>query len=312
MKILITGGSGMVGKSISDEIKYSFKEHDFIFISSKEVNLYNINETIDMFENIRPDCVIHLAAYVGGLFRNLNNKKDMFEKNVSINFNIVKCCYDYNVSKLIACLSTCVFPDKTEYPINEDMLNNGPPHFSNDAYAYSKRMLEFHCKIYRENYNKNFICVIPTNIYGEYDNFNLENSHVIPGLIHNCFLSQKNNSKFVIKGTGKPLRQFIYARDLAKLILWCLFDYNENENIILSVPEEDEIDIKYVGLKISEIFKNKNETVFDETFSDGQYKKTADNSKLNRLNPDFKFTSIEKGLTNTIEWFKSNFDTLRK
>ena len=111
----------------------------------------------------------------------------MLETNMAINMNVLKCCHKYRVKKVVSCLSTCIFPDKTSYPINEKMLHNGPPHHSNDAYAYAKRMLEVQSKAYREQYGCNFVCVIPTNIYGPRDNFSLEDGHVIPALIHRCF-----------------------------------------------------------------------------------------------------------------------------
>ena len=168
MKILVTGGSGLVGKAI-EEISTNYN-YDFIFISSKDCDLTNYEQTLLIFEKYKPQYVIHLAAYVGGLFKNMRHKVDMYEKNININNNVLKCCHDFKVKKLISCLSTCIFPDNTTYPINEGMLHNGPPHHSNDAYAYAKRMLEIHSKSYQEQYNDNFICIIPTNIYGPNDN----------------------------------------------------------------------------------------------------------------------------------------------
>ena len=116
--------------------------YTFVFIGSKDYDLTNLKETQQLFEKEHPDYVIHLAAYVGGLFKNIKYKVDMYEKNILINHNVLKCCHDYKVKKVISCLSTCIFPNETTYPINETMLHNGPPHKSNDAYAYAKRMLE--------------------------------------------------------------------------------------------------------------------------------------------------------------------------
>jgi GDP-L-fucose synthase len=243
----------------------------------------------------------------------MNNKVEMFEKNVAINYNIVKCSHDYEIKKLVACLSTCIFPDKTTYPINETMLHDGPPHQSNDAYAYAKRMLEVQCRMYNENFGDNFVCVIPTNIYGKHDNFHLEDGHVLPALIHKCFLAKKTGEDFVIKGSGKPLRQFIYSVDLAKLILLVLFNENiSNDSIILSVPEKAEVSIKDVGIFIAKAFEYEDRVVFDDQFADGQYKKTADNSKLLCFFPEFQFTPIEKGIQETITWFLENFESVRK
>jgi len=304
--ILVTGGSGLVGNAIK-YISHEY-EYDFIFISSKQYDLSIIDRTKDMFEKYHPNYVIHLAACVGGLFKNMNNKVEMLEKNLMINYNVVKCCHDYNVEKLIACLSTCIFPDNIKtYPIDESMLHEGPPHHSNDAYAYAKRMLEIHCRSYRENYGDNFTCIIPTNIYGPHDNFDLENGHVLPALIHKCFLSKKINENFIIRGSGKPLRQFIFSHDLAKIIM-IILEKNITENIIISVPEEKEISIGEVGQLIAESFDYKEKVSFDTKYSDGQYKKTVGIQKLKQiLDEDFHFTDIKDGIKITVDWFLSNY-----
>lgn len=311
MKILVTGGSGLVGKSI-ETIKNNYKDYEFIFISSKDCDLLNFDKTNTLFENIKPDFVIHLAAYVGGLFKNMNHKVDMYEKNVLINMNVLKCCHNHNVIKVVSCLSTCVFPDKVTYPIDEKMLHTGEPHNSNYGYAYAKRMLDIQSKLYRDQYNDNFICVIPTNIYGEHDNYSLEDGHVIPALIHQCYLSKQNNKPFVVKGSGKPLRQFIYSKNLAELILWSLLEYNKSENIILSVGENDETSIREVAIEISKAFNYENNIIFDTQYSDGQYKKTSNNSLLMKYNKKYVFTNLEEGIKNSVDWFKENYFNCRK
>jgi len=314
MKILVTGGNGLVGSAIK-ELSLSYTENKYMFISSKDCNLKNFNETKLFFEKELPDYVIHLAACVGGLYKNMSDKVEMFEDNLLINTNVIKCCHLFKVKKLISCLSTCIFPDNVKYPINEKMLHSGKPHNSNDAYAYAKRMLDVHSKIYREQHNSNFICIIPTNVYGEHDNFSLENGHVIPALIHRCYINKKNKEPFTIKGTGKPLRQFIYSKDLARLILWSLFNYKKKENIIFSPKKE--ISIKEIGIKIAEVFNYKDNIIFDCSYSDGQYKKTVDNKYLldeleNSGENNFEFTAIDKGIKSTVEWFISNYNNCRK
>lgn len=310
MKVLVTGGTGLVGsaiKRVSDNHKYNY-----LFLSSKDCDLTNYDETREYFKNYDPDMVIHLAAYVGGLFKNINNKVEMFEKNLLINFNVLNVCYELNVSKVVSCLSTCIFPDKTTYPINEKMLHNGPPHNSNYGYAYSKRMLEVHSKVYQDQFNKNFICIIPTNIYGVNDNYSLEDGHVIPALVHRCYLAKENGVKFSVKGTGKPLRQFMYSDDLAKLILWVLENYHEKDSLILSVSEADEKSIEYVARAIANAYNYEHMIEFDSSYADGQYKKTADNSKLIKLIGNFDFTNIDDGIKKTVNWFVSNFNNCRK
>jgi len=310
--ILVTGGSGLVGQGIKTATSHNYPNPKYIFkyVSSKECDLSSMEDTRKLFDAIRPSHVIHLAACVGGLFKNMHHKVDMLEKNLLINYNVVKCCHEFGVEKLVACLSTCIFPDKTTYPINEAMLHDGPPHVSNDAYAYAKRMLEIQCKAYRENYGSNFQCVIPTNIYGPHDNYHLEDAHVIPALIHKCYLAKKNNEPFVMRGTGKPLRQFIYSQDLADLIMWTL-EFNDEPTIILSVPEDKEVSIEYVARIIARNFEYEHKLTFDPSFSDGQFKKTADNSLLaSKLN--YNFTPIEEGISRSIMWFIDNYEIARK
>jgi len=303
-KILVTGGSGLVGNAIRNISSDYNNKYDFVFVSSKNYDLTKMEDTKNMFEKYKPNYVIHLAACVGGLYKNMNNKVEMLEENLMINYNVIKCSHDYKVEKLIACLSTCIFPDKIDtYPIDENMLHNGPPHFSNDAYAYAKRMLEIHCRSYREKYGDNFTCIIPTNIYGPHDNFHLENGHVLPSLIHKCFLSKYNNEDFIIRGSGKPLRQFIFSLDLAKIIM-IIFEKNVNENVIISVPENQEISIGDLGKLIAEKFDYLNRVKFDENYSDGQYKKTVGITKLKKIiGEDFIFTSINDGIKITVDWF---------
>jgi GDP-L-fucose synthase len=305
MKILVTGGTGLVGYAIN-QIKNQYVNYDFLFIGSKDCDLTNFEQTRTFFARVKPDYVIHLAAYVGGLFKNMNYKVEMLEKNLLINFNVLKCCHDFQVKKCISCLSTCIFPDKTTYPINETMLHDGPPHNSNYSYAYAKRMLEIHSRAYREQYGDNFICIIPTNIYGPNDNYDLENAHVIPALIHRCYLNKQKNEPFIVRGSGKPLRQFIYSEDLAKLIMWTLEKYDDTESLILSVGEKDEISIETVAREIARNFDYEHMIQFDANFSDGQYKKTADNSKLIKLIDDYEFVSIEEGMKMSVEWFIQN------
>jgi GDP-L-fucose synthase len=317
--VLVTGGSGLVGSALRKlsgvDLKYLF-----VFASSQDCDLTDFEATLQYFRKIVPDAVIHLAAAVGGLFKNMRCKVDMFETNMRINMNVLRACHELRVSKVVSCLSTCIFPDhKTETTvINETMLHAGPPHASNDAYAYAKRMLEVQSRCYREQYGHNFVCVIPTNIYGPHDNFHLNDAHVIPALVHKFYLAKQQGVPLVVAGSGAPLRQFIYAHDLAHLLIWVLEHYNATDSndsgtLILSVDPSHEISIAQVVRHIADAIGFDNDIVYDMTQADGQFKKTADNSKFKRLyGSSFAFTPIRQGIRETVDWFVQNYDTARK
>ncbi len=312
--ILVTGGSGLVGNAINTIINNIINQDEWHFISSKDCDLTDFTQTFNIFNKIKPTHVIHLAAMVGGLYKNQSNNLEFFRKNMSINDNVLKCCYEFNVIKCISCLSTCIFPDKTSYPIDETMIHNGPPHVSNFGYSYAKRMIDVLNKgYYSQNKECIFTSIIPTNIYGPYDNFHLEDSHVIPGLIHKLYLAKINNQEeFICSGSGKPLRQFIYSEDLAKLIIWALNNYNSIEPIIFSVDESDEISIKDLVYLIANKIGYNGKIIFDISKSDGQYKKTASNKKLKEYLPNYKFISLEEGIEKSVIWFINNFNNIRK
>lgn len=312
--ILVTGGSGLVGHGVRAAAeKAGLDGFRFVYASSADCDLRDYAQTRAFFERCAPTRVIHLAARVGGLFRNMSQKVEMFLDNVAINNNVLRACHELGVRRVVSCLSTCVFPDKTAYPINEAVLHDGPPHASNDAYAYAKRMLEVLSRAYNEQHGTTrFVCVIPTNIYGPHDNFHLEDSHVIPGLIHRCWLALLRDEPFVVAGTGRPLRQFIHSEDLGRLILWSLFHYDSTEPIILAPSEE--VSIRWIAETIARLMGYKEAIVYDYDKSDGQYKKTADNTKLWSLLPEHerRFIPLEDGLRETVRWFVENHDRIRK
>uniref|UniRef100_A0A7S2RFL7 GDP-L-fucose synthase n=1 Tax=Eucampia antarctica TaxID=49252 RepID=A0A7S2RFL7_9STRA len=312
--VMVTGGSGLVGKGIRDFINAGNKKDDeeWIFLSSKDGDLRDRKATDAIFEKFKPTHVIHLAAKVGGLFANLAQKVEFYRENVLINDNIMENCRINKVKKLVSFLSTCIFPDKTTYPIDETMLHDGPPHSSNEGYAYAKRLIDTMNRAYTEEYGCNFTSIVPTNIFGPHDNFSIQNGHVIPGLIHKCYLAKKNNTPFTIWGSGTPLRQFIYSLDLAELTVWTMRDYHKPEPITLSVDESAEVSIRDVALAVVKATKFEGEVIFDTDKADGQFKKTACNKKMRSYLPDYKFTSMEDGIQKAVDWFDENYDVARK
>eukprot|EP01132_Coremiostelium_polycephalum_P009105 gene9105-11157_t len=311
--VLVTGGTGLVGKGIETYIKSQNRPNEqWVYLTSKDGDLRSKEQTRAIFEKYKPTHVIHLAAKVGGLFSNMKYKVEFFRDNIDINDNVLACCKEFNVVKCVSCLSTCIFPDKTTYPIDETMVHNGPPHPSNEGYAYAKRMIDVLNRCYNAQYGCKFTSVIPTNIYGPHDNYHLEDSHVIPGLIHKTYLAMKNNQDLTIMGTGKPLRQFIYSLDLAKLFVWTLDNYEELNPLILSVGEEDEVSIADIVKLITESMGFTGKVIFDTTKADGQYKKTACNNKLKSLYPGLTFTPIGEAIKASCQWFIDNYETARK
>lgn len=309
-RLLITGANGLVGSQFTGDV---------IAITSKVGDLREskvVDSIIDFYtdkerqKEYAVDKIIHCAAKVGGVGGNMKYKGEFFYDNIMINTNIIESARKHGVKKLVAFLSTCVFPNDVEYPLTESKIHLGAPHFSNDAYAYAKRMAEVQIRAYREQYGLNYTSVIPTNIYGPNDNFDIENGHVIPSLIHKCYMARENNTDLVIWGSGKPLREFIYSKDVAELALWVLENYNEPEPIILSTSEE--ISIKDVVSVIVEAMNFKGNVIFDKTKPDGQFRKPSDNSKLMSYLPDFKFTPFDVGIKETVEWFEKNYPNIKQ
>jgi GDP-L-fucose synthase len=308
-RLLVTGQSGLVGSHFNGNL---------IALNSKVCDLKDTKAVNDIFsfytdkdrqKEYAVDRVIHCAGKVGGVGGNMNYKGEFFYDNIMINTNVVEACRIFGIKKLVTFLSTCIFPDNIEYPLTEKKIHLGAPHDSNYPYAYAKRMMDIQIRAYNEQYGLEYKSVIPTNIYGPNDNFNLANGHVIPSLIHKCFLARENKTDFMIWGSGKPLREFIYAQDVADLSMWVLDNYKENEPIILSTSEE--ISIKDVVEIIAENMNFKGNIVFDDTKTDGQYRKPSDNGKLKSYLPDYKFTPFDVGIKETIDWFLKNYPNTR-
>ncbi|KAK2460805.1 hypothetical protein APHAL10511_007275 [Amanita phalloides] len=317
--ILVTGGRGLVGRAIEHIIntepegsRFGKKSREtWIFVGSSDGDLRDLEQTHKLYEKYKPTHVIHLAALVGGLFKNMKYKLSFLRDNILINDNVLHTSYENNVKKVISCLSTCVFPDKVEYPLDETKIHGGLPHQSNFGYAHAKRLVDVQNHAYKEQYGCNFTSAIPTNVFGPNDNFDLEDSHVIPGLIHKCYLAKKNGTPFVVSGTGKPLRQFIYSYDLAKMFIWMLREYNDVEPVILSVGEDEEVSIKEVADAIVKAVGFEGTYMFDTSKADGQFRKPASNKKLLTLMGGFQFTPFNQALDETVQWFLANYNNAR-
>ncbi|KFB49138.1 AGAP008092-PA-like protein [Anopheles sinensis] len=319
--VLVTGGTGLIGKAIESVISAQKPENErWIFAGSKDADLTDLAATRKMFEQHQPTHVVHLAAMVGGLFHNMSNNIDFLRKNILINDNVLLVSHELRVQKVVSCLSTCIFPDKTPYPIDETMIHNGPPHDSNFGYSYAKRMIDVLNRGYNQKYGDMFTSVVPCNVFGPHDNFVPSVSHVIPGMIHrlheliyvNDAETPQENKVFTVYGTGKPLRQFIYSLDLAKLFIWVLRNYDSPEPIILSVDESAEVSIAQLAESLVKAFDFKGKIEFDTSKADGQLRKTASNAKLRALLPEFQFTDFDVAMKETVQWYIENYARARK
>ena len=300
-RILVTGGNGLVGSQFVGE--------QYVYFSSKDCDLRNVTQTENLFKDDW-DAIIHCAAKVGGLGGNMNFKGEFFYDNIMMNTNVIESARKFGVKNLVAFLSTCIFPAEVEYPLTEKKIQLGPPHTSNDAYAYAKRMADVQIRAYREQYGLNYKCVIPTNIYGPHDNFDIENGHVVPSLIHKCYIAKRDNTDLVVWGTGNPLREFIFSQNIGSLTQRILDEYEGAGPIILSTSEE--ISIRELVETIAKAMDYRGKIIFDSTKPDGQYRKPTSNRKLMSFLPKYKFTSLENGINRTVDWFVNNYRSCRK
>ena len=298
MKILVTGGNGLVGKHLQDILP------EATYISSKDYDLTESYNAHRLMYKERPDVVIHLAARVGGILDNITNPVDYLEQNILINTNVLQHCHQFNVSKVISILSTCIYPDIVDtYPMKEEVLFNGPPPPDNFAYAMSKRCMATQMDSYVKQYNKQWSYLIPCNLYGEYDKYEEHHSHFVSALIKKI---HEAKDSVEIWGTGKPLRQFMYAGDLARVIKYMIDnDVVDNFNVapdyVHSIKE-----ITKIGMESCD--KGDLNIVYDNTKPDGQYRKDVDSSKLISVMKDFKFTSLEEGIRRVYDNFSKRYN----
>jgi GDP-L-fucose synthase len=305
--IIVTGGDGLLGnafKKILPNAKYPSKDM---------LNLRDQIKVSSYLTNSDIDCVIHLAGKVGGVKANTEFVSDFYQVNSEINNNVISSCVFKGIPKLVCCLSTCVYPDEkyVSYPLTEDQLHNGPPHDSNFGYAYAKRMVDIQLKAARQQYKKEYISVIPNNMYGEHDNFDLQNGHVIPALIRKIWEAKINNKPtFEVWGDGEIYREFTYAKDIAKAILFCLEQGYDGGPINIGCTKEYKL--KDIINLIRAELEYEGQIVYDITKPKGQIRKPTSNAKFIELGwRDEMYTPIEVGLKNTCKWFKENYPNVR-
>lgn len=275
-----------------------------VYVSSADYDLTSEADVRKLFSH-KWDRIIHLAARVGGIIDNINFPAEFIEQNLLMNTLLLKYAYLNKVPRVTAILSTCIYPDVYEsYPLKEEDLHKGEPQKTNFAYAVAKRALAVQIDAYNQQYQTKYNYLIPCNLYGEYDRFDEKRSHYLTALIGKIIKAEKQGiSTLHLLGTGKPLRQFMYAGDLARTIKYCIDnDITSSFNVAVdenrSIREIAEIALKACG-------KENFELVFDQTSPDGQFRKDVSNAKMKSLMPDFQFTPLEEGIKKVYHYYKS-------
>tara|TARA_B100000287_G_scaffold352627_1_gene342129 strand:- start:1108 stop:2025 length:918 start_codon:yes stop_codon:yes gene_type:complete len=297
-RILVTGGTGMVGNYLKEILP------DAMYIGSKDCDLTDNNQVDKLWGDYKPTNVIHLGAKVGGIVENLNYPADFYEINTIMNTNVLRVSRKYNVMRFTGILSTCMYPDVVEtYPMTEDNIHDGPPSFANFSYGFTKRSLSVGIEAYNKQHGTNWNYLIPCNLYGEYDHFDdPEKCHFITALIRKIIDSENDGSNTItLFGTGSPLRQFMHANDLARVIK-IVIENDITESFNVATPEENSIkDMVDITLKS---LNKKVSVIFDSEKPDGQFRKTVSCDKMVSLIDDFEFTKLKDGVVKVYEEVK--------
>lgn len=297
MKVLVTGGSGFLGKALQKV------RPDWIYLSSKDCDLRSKRWTFKKFGEIKPDAIIHLAGRVGGIKENAAKQAEFYYDNIAMNTNVIHCAQVLGINRVLSSLTTCSFPDVVDkYPFTEKDILKGSPAETNLSYGFAKRGLYIMSNAYRKQYGLNYSTFCPSNIYGPEDNFDLESSHFVPAMIRK-FAEVEAGDKMVFWGTGSPLRQQLYVDDLAEIIPLLLEKHNSDVPIIVA-PDENLSIVEMIN--ICDILTGKDPHVSFNGELDGQYRKDGSNAELKKLIGDYQFTPFRRGLLKTIKWYKEN------
>ena len=299
-KIYIAGHNGMVGSAIHRLlVKKGYS--NLITKSHSELDLTKQNDVEDFFKKEKPDAVFLAAAKVGGINANMNNQSGFLMENIGIEYNVINAAFNNDVNDLMFLGSSCIYPRESKQPIKEEYLLTGPLEPTNEGYALSKIVGLKACQYYNEQYGTNYIGVMPTNLYGINDNFDLESSHLVPAIMRKMHEAKINNSPQVeIWGTGKPFRELLFVEDMADATLFA-FEHYKGKSFI-NVGTGEDLTIKQISETIQNIVGYDGELFFNTEKPDGMYRKLLDITNLKKLGWKPKYT-LEEGLKITYNWY---------
>lgn len=307
MTILVLGSKGLVGSAICR--KLSKENRDFLGISRLELNLMDLDSTKKLFKKIKPTSVIGAAAKVGGMIANKNYPVEFLIENLTIQNNMAQAALENQVEKLVFLGSSCIYPTKAIQPITEDSLMTGVLENSNEAYAVAKIAGVKLMQAYRDEYNKNWISVMPTNLYGPQDNFDLQNSHVLAAFIRKFYDAVvSNKTELELWGSGEPRREFMHVDDFADGLLHVHDNYSDREPI--NIGTGSDISIKELATKMAKISGFSGQILWNTTVPDGTYQKLLDVGKLSSLGWKSRI-NLDLGLKDTYDWFVNNYGQAR-
>ncbi len=307
-KIYVAGHNGMVGSAIVRRLKIEGYKN-FILKSSKEIDLRNQQQVIDFFEKEKPEYVFLAAAKVGGIQANNTFRADFLYENLMIQNNVIHQSYVNNVKKLIFLGSSCIYPKLAPQPLKEDYLLTGTLEYTNEPYAIAKIAGIKMCENYRSQYGCNFISVMPTNLYGPNDNYDLNNSHVLPALIRKFYEAKVENKPFVeIWGSGLPRREFLHVDDLADACYNLMLNYNEPS--LINIGSGVDVTIKELAELIKRIANYNGDLKWNTDKPDGTQRKLMDVSKLNSFGWRYKI-ALEEGLKRTYDLYSKNLVSVK-
>jgi GDP-L-fucose synthase len=305
-KIYIAGHKGLVGSAIVRKFQQD-GYNNLLLKTRQELDLQDQKSVFNFFKAEKPEYVIDAAAKVGGIKANMTFPAEFLYENLQIQNNLIWSAKEVGIKKFLFLGSSCIYPLKSPQPMIEECFSKGAPEPTNEAYAYAKITGMKLCEYINNEFGMNFISCMPTNIYGENDNFNPETSHVIPSLIHRIHEATISKTpEVIIWGTGISRREFLHVDDLADAVVWLLNNYNDKQ--FLNIGTGEDISIRELAEQIKDLIGFKGKLVFDSTKPDGMPKKLLDVTRLNNAGWHHKI-NFEDGLKRTYEWYLNNIVT---